>query len=250
MLSVYKSTDGGETWRRLDGSPSVIALALDPAEPGTLYGGRRYTTLYKSTDAGEHWAALPSTNGFDTTILTVDPNRRSTLYANVWHLHESPGMRLDSVRRSTDGGATWTKLLEPQMPPQTLPLTFWDIAVQPGNSNRVLAAFSRNNVNDDPIRGGVYWTSDQGATWSISRLDAENSPALSLLFMPFRPSRVYAGSIGQVFVSNSAGATWTLLGQGLPSVRVTDLEAAPFRHDTVYAATPGGLFVLTLTAGH
>jgi photosystem II stability/assembly factor-like uncharacterized protein len=249
-LYTYKSTDGGETWRRLDGAPPLAAaLAIDPIEPGTLYGGNHYATLYKSTDAGEHWTLLPATNAFGATILTVDPNRHSTLYANMRHPYEPSHVRPDSVHRSTDGGAVWTKLLEPQVPPQTPQLAFWDIAVQPGNSNRVLAAFSRNNVNGDPIRGGVYQTSDGGATWSISRLSAENPPALSLLFMPLRPSRVYAGSTGQAFVSDDAGATWTFLGRGLPSVPVTDLEAAPFLHDTVYAATPGGLFILTRT-GH
>ena len=242
-LYTYKSTDGGETWRRLDGAPSVAALTLDPIAPSTLYGGSS-STIYRSTDAGEHWADLPTASGFQTTVLTLDPNRPSTVYANGQRL------TLDSVRRSTDGGTTWSTLLNPQLPPLAPRLSFSDIAVQPGDSERVLAAFFRSGFDFIPTHGGVYRTSDGGATWSLSRLSPQNPPALALLFMPFRPSRVYAGSTGQAFVSEDAGATWTFLGQGLSSALVLDLEAAPFLHDTVYAATEGGLYSLTQTTGN
>jgi photosystem II stability/assembly factor-like uncharacterized protein len=243
--STYKSVDGGETWRRIEGV-SLRVLAIDPADPDTLYGAD-FTTIFKSTDAGEHWVDLPATRGFQSTVLTVDPNRPSTVYADFRHLER------DGVSRSTDGGATWSTILEIRSAPLAPRLTFSDIAVQPGNPDRLLAAFFRSGFDFIPTRGGVYRTSDGGATWSLSRLEARNPPppALALLFDPRRPSRAYAGSTdGRAYVSEDAGVTWSFLGQGLPSASVLDLEADPFGPDTIYAATEGGLFTLTQTTGH
>ena len=68
-VSVHKSTDGGSTWTKMpivDKTPtnmSVISLALDPADPRTLYAGTCYG-IYKSTDGGGTWTlVLPSPSG-------------------------------------------------------------------------------------------------------------------------------------------------------------------------------------------
>jgi len=131
---IFKSTDGGTTWRPLtDGLPSVIEanLAVAPSNPGLLYAvvagvaregasQNRSTTgtvgLFKSTDAGEHWipvnvpegpvgAATPHVDtrplarigGGDLPTFTVDPTDENVLYSAtvvMW--------------RSEDGGVHWS----------------------------------------------------------------------------------------------------------------------------------------------
>jgi len=135
---IFKSTDGGTTWRPLtQGLPSVIEanLALAPSNPNVLYamvagvpkgteaGGGGSTTgvvgLYKSTDAGEHWTALnvpagpmgeatphvdtrplARIGGGDLPTLTVDPTDENIVYSSTVVLW-----------RSEDGGNSWSAIV-------------------------------------------------------------------------------------------------------------------------------------------
>src|SRR5438105_4138414 len=91
---VWKTTDGGTSWRPLtDGMPSLIigCLAIDPSSPDTLYAGtgEMYTFtqsigLYKTTDGGTTWTHIvPS--GFDPresfiNAILVSPNNSQRVY--------------------------------------------------------------------------------------------------------------------------------------------------------------------------
>ena len=135
--SIYKSTDGGDTWRPLtNGLPAIIQanLAAAPSNPRVLYaivsglpqaaeGTDRATTtgvvgIYKSTDAGEHWTPVdvpagplgPGTphvdarplariGGGDLPTLTVDPKDENVVYSATVVMW-----------RSDDGGVHWTAI--------------------------------------------------------------------------------------------------------------------------------------------
>jgi photosystem II stability/assembly factor-like uncharacterized protein len=132
---IFKSTDGGTTWRPLtQGLPSVIEanLALAPSNPRVLYaivaglpkGAEGGSTtgvvgIYKSTDAGESWTPLnvpagpmgeatphvdtrplARIGGGDLPTLTVDPTNENVVYSStvvMW--------------RSEDGGNTWSAVV-------------------------------------------------------------------------------------------------------------------------------------------
>ena len=128
---IFKSTDGGTTWKQLtEGLPSIIQanIALAQSNPRRLYaavagtpnGGRGPATttgvvgFYTSTDGGEHWtlvvnAAQGGTNvkvdprplarigGGDLPTVTVDPKNEQVVYTAstvMW--------------RSEDGGTNWS----------------------------------------------------------------------------------------------------------------------------------------------
>lgn len=94
---VFKSTDGGNTWRSVNtGLPNtnIFALAIDSGAPQTLYAGTFYHpkgldvpedvlgAVYKSTDAGSTWSHLgagPNTNGI--FALAIDPIHPGKVYA-------------------------------------------------------------------------------------------------------------------------------------------------------------------------
>jgi len=86
--AIYKSTDGGESWRRLEGTRDGIttfAVVIDRADPLLIYAG---TTdgIYKSADGGETWASTREGMGRVTvTSLVLDPTAPGTLYAGTEH---------------------------------------------------------------------------------------------------------------------------------------------------------------------
>ena len=119
---VFKSTDGGTTWKQLtSGLPNVIQanLAIAPGNTKVLYAIAAVATemnsvtgvvhLYKSVDAGEHWTqVVPAAGepdprpmlrigGGDLPTIVVDPKNENIVYSAsivMW--------------RSEDGGVTWT----------------------------------------------------------------------------------------------------------------------------------------------
>ncbi len=109
---MYKSTDGGATWRTLTtGLPTVaqglgrIGIAIAPSDPSRIYAAVDAPDLggiYRSDDAGESWSRIASEprlwhRGNDFAEVRVDPMNPDIVYtANT------------SAYRSTDAGKTWT----------------------------------------------------------------------------------------------------------------------------------------------
>ena len=115
---VYRTDDGGQTWKHLDAYPSPYAhsVAAHHTDGGPVYVGSEPASLYISSDGGESWqectgfTAVPESDqwGFhaptrDSHVrdLRVAPHDARYLYAAI----EEGGMV-----RSRDGGATWKQL--------------------------------------------------------------------------------------------------------------------------------------------
>ncbi len=134
---LYKTTDGGKTWKAiLTSSPDTGAneVWIDPANPDILYatlyqrrrgvgqfvGGGPEGGIYKSLDAGAHWTKL--TKGLPTNVgrigLGIDGKVKPTrVYALIDALQPESGFY-----RSDDAGASWNRMgspigVEPAAPP-------------------------------------------------------------------------------------------------------------------------------------
>ena len=60
---IFKSRDGGKTWANISQGMShsrVIAMAVDPSYPATIYAGTKGDAVYKSYDGGQRWASMRS----------------------------------------------------------------------------------------------------------------------------------------------------------------------------------------------
>jgi len=111
---VFKSTDGGKTWRALaNGLPKGIIqadLAIAASQPSRLYASVATNEpgvgIYRSDDAGENWTRITTDprpalriGGGDLPVPRVDPKNPDIVYsASI------------VTMRSTDGGKTWTSL--------------------------------------------------------------------------------------------------------------------------------------------
>jgi photosystem II stability/assembly factor-like uncharacterized protein len=100
--ALYRSTDGGESWKRLtEGLPKEplgrIAVAVAPSNPNHLYAlvtAKSGAVLYQSTDMGNHWTEVSNNHAFDVrpfyfSRLEVSPADEDKIYFLSFQLMES-----------------------------------------------------------------------------------------------------------------------------------------------------------------
>jgi uncharacterized protein (TIGR03437 family) len=225
--AVYRSIDGGLTWRVLEGAGCPL---IDPTNSNALYsiGPTAGTGVVKSSDGGTTWASA-GLSGQQVTALAMDTTQPQTLYA---------GLSGGALYRSADGGGSWA-----QIGGNTLSVTSIDsITVDPcqGRDLYVKSGFT------------ILKSSDQGASWTALVLTI-NGYAYTQAFAtkafvdPLNCSNVYAGAYGiGVYASHDGGATPVALYSlplGMPpSGFVFDPDTA----GTVYAASPASNLYMQL----
>ncbi len=234
---VYKSTDGGKTWRKTlfaNDQSGAVDLRMDPTNPRILYAstwrvqrtpyslssGGDGSALWKSTDSGETWTEISTNKGFpDGTLgiigVTVSPVNNQ----QVWAIVEN--QKKGGVYRSEDGGKTWSQV----------------------NSSRSLRqrAWYYTRIYADPqdedvvyvVNVNYHKSKDGGKTFESKR--APHGDHHDLWIAPENPNRMIIGDDGGAQVSYDGGETWSTYHNQPTSqfYRVTTDNHFPYR---IYAA--------------
>lgn len=175
---LYASKNGGRTWRLLGlpDSGAIGAITVDPADPkrifvaaaGSLFNAGGERGVYRSTDGGATWVrVLAGATGFTgATEVLLDPRDRQRLYAVMWDHRREPDLRTyggvgSGVYRSTDGGATWTRL-GGGLPGGTAGVGRIGLGQAPSDPDRLYAIV---NTTSGPFEG-FYGSVDSGDTWT------------------------------------------------------------------------------------
>jgi photosystem II stability/assembly factor-like uncharacterized protein len=208
---VYKSTDGGKSWRRVlyrDDRSGAIDLSLDPKNPDVLYAalweasrtswqmtsGGPGSGLFTSRDGGEHWSEITRNPGLPAGVVgrigvavsPVDGNR-------VWAIVENAN---GGVFRSDDAGATWKKTNDERKLRQRA-FYYTHIAADPQNRDRVYVM----NVS--------FFRSDDGGARFDSTLSVPHGDNHDLWIAPNDNRRMIEANDGGGTVSVNGGRTWT-----------------------------------------
>lgn len=216
---VYKTTDGGKTWRHLGlrETQAISRIRVHPTNPdivyvaalGHPYGDNEERGLFRSTDGGNTWKKVlyvsPKAGVAD---LIIDRNNPKILYASTWQVYRrtwkmwggGPDCKL---WKSENGGDTWIELSKnPGMPAP--PLGKIGITVSPADSRRLWAIVEAND-------GGVYRSDDAGATWKKTnderKLRQRAFYYSRLTADPFDRETVYALNV-EFFKSTDGGVTF------------------------------------------
>lgn len=285
---VYRSDDAGKSWKKvgLDRSEHIGKILIDPrdsnvvyvAAQGPLWGPGGDRGLYKTTDGGKTWkAVLTVSENTGVTDVVLDPRNPDVLIAaayqrrrHVWTLIN--GGPESALYRSTDGGATWTKLRS-GLPTEELGRI--GLAVAPSSPQTVYAI-----VEAADRKGGIFRSNDFGVTWEkrndfdqqaqyyahlvVDPKNAERLYVMNVYIMvsddggkslrrlgerwkhvdshcmwidPNNPSFYRVGCDGGIYESHDRGANWRFL-DNLPITQFYDItvdEDAPFYH--VYGGT-------------
>ena len=227
-------TISAPTWSEVDGTwgnLAVCSISSDPNDANIMYVGTgermgifstasRGLGMWKSTDGGGSWTHLTSTENFNyvTDIIVRNESGSSVVYAGVGgHYYEGQwhGSANTGLWRSTDGGSTWTQVMD--MTANNTPYEIMDLDL--GSDNRIWAG-SRTNVYGDG--GGDIFYSDDGSTWtkaSLGVIGTMNRVILSVA--PSDPNTVYAmiadsnsRKVGWITKTTDGGANWTIYTAG------------------------------------
>jgi photosystem II stability/assembly factor-like uncharacterized protein len=257
---IYKSTDGGQNFTQLDSpmnSRDVWKIAIDPSNPDIIFAGTRPAALYRSKDGGKSWTQLavdmvdecPNVRIPRVTALVVDPSNPKIIWA---------GVEVDGVRRSLDGGDTWTRIEEGVPDPD-----IHDVTININGSRKVLTTtpheiFASTDAGeswtplgidgrfqlpycraltqkiDDPktlfiatgdgaigCAGAIQRSRDGGSRWETLKLPVEpNSPIWTFAVHPANPDRIVTCShYGELYTTENAGDTWAKLPREFTEIR-------------------------------
>jgi photosystem II stability/assembly factor-like uncharacterized protein len=261
---LFKSLDGGASWRRLDSFPrygfsSVIFVGAAPSNSSVVYAAENTPSihvhsidLYRSEDAGATWTSTGfgvQEDFFTKFNVVIDPTNPMTLYGSINCCSS----------KSTDGGRTWTAV------PPTFALSISSIAIDPSNPSTL---YGNAFVEDQPGHSvnHLQKSVDAGETWGSTGLvtdreffvvDPDNPRILYAPGFPF--ARSDDGGLSISTETTSPGTIYSLaLGGGTPRrlyASVADAGSIVLYTSSDRGATwslagapPGGLDLITVTS--
>jgi len=219
---IYKSTDGGKTWRHfgLRNAQQIGAILIDPRDPnlvyvaalGHPYGANEERGVFRSSDGGETWQkVLYKDENTGAIALAFDPKNSKVIYADLWSARQGPWENGawqgpgSGLYKTTDGGNTWRQLTK-GLPTFEQGLGRIGIAVAPSDPNTVYATV------DAPQLGGIYRSDDAGESWRRVGTDrrawARGSDFAEIDVDPRNKEIVYTSAVA-AYKSTDGGKTFT-----------------------------------------
>jgi photosystem II stability/assembly factor-like uncharacterized protein len=245
---VYKSTDAGATWTHigLRDTRHIGRVLVHPRNPdivlvaalGHAYGPNAERGVFRSTDGGKNWAKVlyrdEKTGAIDIAFAPGNPN---IVFAALWEAGRTPwsmtsGGPGSGLYKSTDLGATWTRLEGNGLPTGVLGRI--GVSVSGADVNRVYALIEAED-------GGLFRSEDGGTNWR--RVNEERRFRQRAWYYthvyadPRQPDTVYVLNTG-FYRSTDGGRTFTQIG--VPHGDNHDLWIDPHDPQRMINANDGG----------
>jgi photosystem II stability/assembly factor-like uncharacterized protein len=243
----------------IDGGGGQTALAVNPLSPNIVYATMDNGGIVKSTDYGDTWRTTNNNIGHTQLAdVKLDPLNPDILYVTAAY---GRGHGRGELYRSLDGGAHW-EFVTGEFGVERWPSSREIVIVpQDADGDRIsdviyVGAWAGNEGGDN---GGVWKSSDEGATWrQIGRVEGDSelwkrANVWVLRSDPSNPNVLYAGMFvyddsdtpGGVFKSADGGLNWTDITNGIPVPNISDIALSPDGRilyattNTLYSPEPG-----------
>lgn len=245
---VYKSTDGGKTWKNigLEKTRHISEIAIHPNNPdivlvgaqGAVHGASSDRGVYKSVDGGATWKkTLYVDENTGVSSLNMDMTNPRIIYAATWQHRRYPwkvesGGAGSAIWKSTDGGDTWIKIIE-GLPKEMGKI---GVAVSRANPNKVFAI-----IEAEKSKAGLYRSDDGGKKWNHMTSD-HTITARSWYYMEVFPDPINEDVVcvlnAPMTRSIDGGKTFSTLRVGHGDTH--DLWINPKTNSTMALADDGG----------
>ena len=237
---LYKTTDGGKTWKKTLGDnvwTGVTDILIDPRNPDVLYaatwdrhrnvaaylGGGPGTGIHKSTDGGETWMEL--TEGLPEDYmakigLAISQQNPDIVYAAI-----ELDRRTGGVYRSADGGMTWGKQSD-AVAGATGPHYYQELYASPHHLDRLYL-----------VDNHMQYSTDGGKTFKRLNNAHKHGDNHAIAFKKSDPDYLLVGTDGGVYESFDLGDHWRFM-ENLPVTqfyKVAVDDAEPFYN--IYGGT-------------
>jgi len=227
-ISIYRSEDTGETWKEMPdpGMPDravmpfacrVMRMAQHPNKPGTIFAALEVNGCMRTDNHGESWTDRSA----DLIRLAQKPHLKSKIVSDTHNEGmldghaiainpADPDAVILAVRmglfETRDGGETWQDMEVGRFSPTTYGR---DIKVG-ADGKTLFAALSVAAASHD---GGVYRSTDKGATWTRFDKVQVHGTVMSVAPHAKDMNRMAIGARyeGEVYGTEDGGATWEAL---------------------------------------
>jgi uncharacterized repeat protein (TIGR01451 family) len=220
---VYESLDAGATWTLQRGTKNELHgatdVVIDPKDPNHLFASFWGDAIYQTTNGGGSWhkamGDLPAGNfqqgGTRFSLGISDPPSATspTLYTGFDYFDTGGHYHNAQVYKTTDNGAHWTATATGSGSNSILDYCgtqcFYDNVVKPDPNNpNVVYVLGSYGYNFSPPSGGVFRSSDGGATWKNLGYDL-HPDFHAIAFDPSDSSHIAIGNDGGVWQSHTGG---------------------------------------------
>jgi len=237
---VYKSSDGGNTWKRTLGDAEwtgATDMVIDPRNPDLIYaatwqrhrnvaaymGGGPGSGIHRSRDGGETWEKL--TNGIPKSNLgkigmAISPFNPDVIYADIELDRKKGGLFM-----STNNGSSWVKQSD-VVSGGTGPHYYQELYASPHQEGRLYLMNNRVKISDD-----------HGKTFFNMREDNKHSDSHALAFRKSDPNYLLIGTDGGLYESFDLTNSWKFV-RNLPITQYFKIavdDSAPFYN--IYGGT-------------
>ncbi len=233
---VWKTTSAGTVWYPVFDDAhvaSIGAVAASPSSPNTVYVGTGDPSgwsfspgngVYKTTDGGKTWRNIGLEKTRYINSIIVDAKNPNIVLVGAIGAPASggPANEARGIYRTSDGGATWKRVLYKDAYTGVKNMTFdaADPRIIYASLQRGMTGVSPAELAPlAPLGNGMYKSVDQGVTWTPVGAKGlpERIPSYEMAVASgTRGKRVYAEAqgagrdAGGVYRSDDGGSSWTL----------------------------------------
>lgn len=234
-------------------------LLISNFSPTRLYHGANI--VFRTDDRGETWRAISPdlSRGIDRNKLEVmdkvwsmdalAKNASTDIYGQTTTIAESPkdekvlwvGTDDGLLHRTTDGGASWTKMDNlPGVPERSY---VHQVIASNFDKNTAYVCYNHHRYGD--FKPYLLKTTDGGKSWkSIADSLPQRGSVYTIAEDHVDPNLLFCGTEFGVFFSHDGGANWLQLQSGLPTIAVRDIEIQRRENDLVLGTFGRGFYIL------
>jgi len=199
----------------------IIAIAIAPSQPNTIYAGTWGSGVFKSTDSGATW--VWKSHGLGTPFINsmaVDPKDPQTVYAGTYK---------GKVYKTIDGAENWfqsSKNIQAEA-------IVYSMVIDPIDPENIyIGTRGIANNGGPPWNGVLYRTTDAGANWTAVLTNVGGSSdqdwAYGLTLHPRNPDWIYAATHEHgVFRSTNSGLNWYAVNSGITNLSARGVVVDP-----------------------